>query len=255
MEDKYLKNGKPTGVEFNVIYEMADECITGPPAFRKQRGFLRSEPYFYGVIWNELYRLPLNSFLVPFLKKIGIKTKEFKIERVEVTPMFHLESQKGRIMVRPDIFIESDKNLIFFEFKNLSSNKGSFQEKQLSTQFVAGLKQNPNKDFFYITITNKEGSSALVKKSGNSDIFSEIGSFSDEYLSEESENVRKSFKRNYKRENVIVMSWDSFLENVFDQIKYSKRNTDDEGLKETYSRVKERIKAFVEERKSVYFYS
>jgi len=254
-----MENNRPDRLNFDIIFHAADQCLTG--TYRKgtkglQHNFRKGEIYFYSYLWNELYRLPLNGFLAKFLNRIGIGPRNLKIEKsdVEVVPKLMIAGKRSE----PDIAIETDKNLVFFEFKNYSSSGESIKNPQLVKEYLAGLKHAKGKPFYYVIVQeHKEKPNTAVHNNAMVDA-EELKRCAEEFIKEfidNDEQVQKLRKWNseFKPENLIRLNWDDFLNSVYEQIKESKNYTKNKDLIELYDRVEERITEFVSQRENDFF--
>lgn len=233
-------------LEFDTLFHVADECITGP--FKTQRAFRKSEPYAYSYVWNELYRLPYTTFMAPLLNRLGIESKDIVIRKVEIVPKLPIAKRVSE----PDVMVKTDKSLVLFEFKNFSPYGGEFNEEQLTKEFLAGLKEAEGKPLYLIIVTVDGGSTVKVKYRGERNPYEEIKLFSEPYLRAEDRRLRVWFSKFYKQDRVKLISWKEFFELIGKQIKNSKASASAD-VNEVYDRVKRRIDVFVKQRKNLYF--
>lgn len=233
-------------VEFDTIRNIAAWCITSNVNTRDR--FLRGENYAYVFVWNELYILPYKGFLIKFLQRLGIKEKGFTIRHFELEPKLHLNRTP---VVRPDVLIETDKNVIVFEFKNFYKG-GEFQEEQIPREYFAGLKLARGNPAYLVLVTNEEGPYAKIASRGEKLPYEEIKSHSRRFLNREGSWLRRSYGKHFDRNKVILLSWRAFLRGMYKQLGSSKKQAGKKDLEEIYGRVMRRIQAFVQMRKHLH---
>lgn len=240
-----MQNGVPK-VEFDTIRNIAAWCITSNVNTRDR--FLRGENYAYVFVWNELYILPYKGFLIKFLRRLGVKEKDFSIRHFELEPKLHLNRTP---VVRPDVLIETDKGVIVFEFKNFYK-EGEFQKEQILREYFAGLKLANGKPAYLILVTNEEGPYAKIANRGKRLPYEEIKSHSRRFLNREGISLRRSYDKHFGRDKVILLSWRAFLRRMYVQLGSSKKQAGNKDLEEIYGRVMRRIQAFVQMRKHLH---
>lgn len=214
--------------------------------------FLKSEAYATMYLWNELYQLPYRNFLVKFLQRLGVKEKSFTIKNLGFEPKLHLNKTP---VIRPDVLIQSDKNVVVFEFKN-SEKKGKFQKEQIPREYFAGLKIANGKPVYLILVTDEEfadgeEASVMIDGKGRKIPWLEIEDNAKKFLRREKE-LKKPFEKHFSKDKIIVISWRKFRNAIYIQLGSSKKHAGNKDLEDIYDRVMSRIKCFVQTRKGLY---
>ncbi len=216
--------------------------------------FLSSEAYAVMFVWNELYQLPYKNFLVKFLQRLGVNEKDFAIQNIEFEQKLHLNKTP---LVRPDVLIKSDKNVIAFEFKNFYKGDSKFQNEQIPREYFAALKEAKGNPAYLVLVANEnlvcvdeksvEITSVKVNGRGNKRFYQEVKDYSELFLKRE-KSLRPHFKKHFGKDKIIVLSWRKFLRELYVQLGSSKKNARNKDLEEIYSRVGKRIECFVSAR-------
>ena len=242
-------------VEFDTIGHTGAVAVTSKLTLYNKNSFFRGENYAVAFVWNELYILPYKRFLVPFLRRLGVKDNGFIIKKMFIGPeLFLKKTQTINQKVKPDIVIESDKNVIIFEFKNFYKS-GQFQQEQLPREYVVGqtlAKENP---IYLILVTDDENPLVKIEKQGRQNPFDYISKHSKPYLKREGAELRSWFNKNFSEDKIIVISWKAFRRKLYQQLGASKKRAKNRDLEEIYNRVFKRIKEFVEWRKHLHHQS
>ena len=221
-------------------------------------------------VMNELLHLPMDTVLIPFLKKLGIQTSSADCDDVLHTGILDIEigylkphfviHQDG-YSVQPDTTVILKDCVIYFEFKSLlptpSKNKHSIQDLGRQTLLAYKHMQDFGVDNYKIILISNSAPKIYIEKEGlvnPGDValrcFTER---EDKWL--ENEHVKELESRidlENMKDNFIVLNWVDSFNHAILTIEEAARRYDDKNIRAMFLNSLESLKWY-RQRREAYF--
>ena len=257
------------GQRSELIYNLGNNLITIANLQGSIEILNTYENFFVGEVMNEITHLPYDTFLIPFLKGLGIKTSCKEANDVLFVNVWDLNRgylNDNRVGHMDGLSVQSDATVILkdyialFEFKrpHKAPSKNHVTLEQLGRQVLLALKYK--KDYgiknFKILLINNSAPKVHIPKIGKilpNEIIGEYFLQREDKWLQHSSVVRLmiDFDESSLADIFHVITWNNFIEKVLASIELARKSYDNAGIEQMLLNSRVSIEWFFERRKGL----
>jgi hypothetical protein len=219
---------------------------------------------------NELFHLPADTVLIPFLKRLGIQTESIDCDDVLHTGILDIDngylkpdyvSHMDGHSVQPDTTVILNDCVIYFEFKNPlptpSDNKHSIRDFGRQTLLAYKHMQDYEVDNYKIILTSNSAPKAYIDKGG----LIYPGDVVKNYFTEREDKwLEKSFIQELVdrvdmkklKDSFIVLRWIDIFRHAISTVEDAVDKYEDKNIREIFLNALESLKWYRQRREDFF---